>query len=103
MLGEGSANPVVIVSEGNGDVHASCSWMNGNPPRTIRLVGPDNAVLNRSGRSGSGQLQASLQGPRCRDSGLYSCQVDGTDQRKTVRLLVKCKWYMCVCGLVYQC
>ena len=29
---------------------------------------------------------------RCSDSGLYSCEVEGTDQYRTVTMLVRCKY-----------
>ena len=29
---------------------------------------------------------------RCSDSGLYSCEVEGTDQHRTVTMLVRCKY-----------
>ena len=89
---------MVTVDKGAGDVEVRCLWTNGNPPRTVRLLGPNDATLNSTDRSGSGQLQASLQGPACRHSGEYRCQVEGTGQRQTAQLLVKCK---CVCGAVW--
>ena len=38
---------------------------------------------------------------RCSDSGLYSCEAEGSDQHRTVTMLVRCKydtvtgWYRC--------
>ena len=80
--------------ESNWAVQVRCEWQEGNPQRRIHIRKDGDEPLytmETAGRRPSVLLH-NIRPVRCSDSGLYSCEVEGTDQHRTVTMLVRCKY-----------
>ena len=79
-------------------VEALCEWEEGNPQRRI-LLRKDcdkplttREIIYRRSRV----LIHNIYPAHCSDSGQYRCEVEGSDQYRTVTLLVRCKYTLTV-------
>ena len=79
-------------------IEVRCEWTEGNPQRRILLRKDSDKPLavkeTAEGRSSS--LVHNIDFVRCSDSGQYRCEMEGSDQHRTVTLLVKCKYAVSV-------
>ncbi|XP_076457698.1 uncharacterized protein LOC143291621 isoform X2 [Babylonia areolata] len=69
-----------------------CHWSDGNPQRRILLLGPDNSTLKEvdvtDGRHTL--MWHDIKNISCSDGGQYRCQVEGTEEVKSLTVLVRC-------------
>ena len=79
-------------------VRARCEWQEGNPQRRIhiRKDGDEPLQTMETADRRLSTLVHNIRPVRCSDSGLYSCEVEGTDQNRTVTMLVRCKYTVTV-------
>ena len=75
-------------------VQARCEWQEGNAQRRIhiRKDGDETLQTMETADRRLSTLVHNIRPIRCNDSGLYSCEVEGTDQHRTVTMLVRCKY-----------
>ena len=75
-------------------VQVRCQWQEGNPQRRIhiRKDGDEPLQTKKTADRRLSTLDHNIKPVRCSDSGLYSCEVEGTDQHRTVTMLVRCKY-----------
>ncbi|XP_076457476.1 uncharacterized protein LOC143291481 [Babylonia areolata] len=81
----------VTVNKGD-TIQFNCQWSEGNPQRRILLLGPDNSTLKevdvRDGRRNS--MRRNKKNISCSNGGQYRCQVEGTEEVKSLTVLVRC-------------
>ena len=75
-------------------VKARCEWQEGNPQRRIHIRKDGDEPLHTMETADRrlSTLVHNIRPVRCSDSGLYSCEVEGTAQHRTVTMLVRCKY-----------
>ena len=83
-------------------VQVLCDWQEGNPQRRIhiRKDGDEPLQTMETADRRLSTLVHNIKPVRCSDSGLYSCEVEGSDQHRTVTMLVRCKYTATVGGEV---
>ena len=78
-------------------IEARCEWTEGNPQRRILLRKDSDEPLavkeTAEGRSPS--LVHYINFVSCSDAEQYRCEMEGSDQHRTVTLLVRCKYSVC--------
>ncbi|XP_076457345.1 uncharacterized protein LOC143291391 [Babylonia areolata] len=81
----------VTVNKGNA-IQFNWQWLEGNPQRRILLLGPDNSTLKEvdvtDGRRS--YMRHTIKNISCSDGGQYRCQVEGTEEVKSLTVLVRC-------------
>ena len=92
-----SSDRQLEVNENTPVIEARCVWAEGNPQRRILLRKDSDKPLavkeTAEGRSSS--LVHNINFVRCSEAGQYRCEVEGSDQHRTVTLLVRCKYSVC--------
>ena len=75
-------------------VQVRCEWQEGNPQRRIHIRKDGDELLHtmETADRRPSVLLHNIKPVRCSDSGLYSCEAEGSDQHRTLTLLVRCKY-----------
>ena len=79
-------------------VQVRCQWQEGNPQRRIHIRKDGDEPLHTMETADRrlSTLVHNIKPVRCNDSGLYSCEAEGSDQHRTVTMLVRCKYTVTV-------
>ena len=79
-------------------IEARCEWTEGNPQRRILLRKDSDEPLatKEAADRRSPVLLHNISDARCSDAGQYRCEMEGSDQHRTVALLVRCKYSVSV-------
>ena len=74
-------------------IEARCEWTEGNPQRRIllRKDSDEPLAVKETAEGRLPELVYNINSARCSDSGQYRCEVEGSDQNRTVNLQVRCK------------
>ena len=81
-------------------IQARCEWQEGNPQRRIyiRKNGDEPLHTMETADRRPSVLLHNIRPVHCSDSGLYSCEAEGSDQHRTVTMLVRCKYITLTVG-----
>nr|KAG5692850.1 hypothetical protein BaRGS_020878 [Batillaria attramentaria] len=82
-------NSVTSPVDQNTTVDILCTWDEGNPPVTARLLDRHGVEMEGSIYS-SGQIRYRFPAVGCQDAGLIRCEAPGASHNETAMLLVKC-------------
>lgn len=66
-----------------------CSWENGNPPSTVKLLDRHNTSLEKGDKTGN--ISYTFSPAECNHAGVIRCEADESNRNLSTTMLIECK------------